>query len=118
MKSYVFDLEVSWTRHLPFLLGKLGAYQGWVNADKVIDQSKFATSRYDYKPLGTVTDILKDLSRRPFPVAPALIVDRSRLDGTSTPSTQSTDTEGKCWKIPDLGQNFAKVTFSKIFCFE
>ena len=108
---YSFDLESNWTRYTPFLLGKLGMYQGWLNSDQVMDQPKFNSSSYEYEPLGTVTDILQDLSKRPFPVAPALIVDRSTLDGTSTPSTQSTDLHGKTWKVEKTNtqQELAKV---------
>ena len=109
MKSYAFDLASNWTRYIPFLLGKLGVYQGWINADTVMDQKKFVTSRYDYKPLGTVADILKKLPKWATPVAPALLVDHKKLDGTSTPSTQSTDKDGKCWKTETLGNNFAQV---------
>ena len=107
MRSYAFDLEANWTSYTPFLLSKLGVYQGWVNADVILDQNKFVTSRYDYKPLGTVADVLKDLTTRAIPVAPALIFDKNKLDGTCTPSAHSTE-EGKAWKIRQLGNNFAQ----------
>ena len=109
MRAFTFNLDGNWTRYLPFLLAKLGVYQGWVNADAIMDQDKFVSSQYDYKPLGCVTDILQDLSKRSAPVAPALVVDRTKLDGTSTPSTQSTDKDGMVWKIPDLGNKFAQL---------
>ena len=109
MKAYAFDLTTNWTRHLPFLLGKMGAYQGWINAEDVIDQKKFVSSRYDYKPLGTVADIMRDTSNRAKPVAPALLFDPRKMDGTSTPSTQSTDNDGKCWRMSRNGLSFTKV---------
>lgn len=113
MKAYAFDLEVNWTRNLPFLLGKMGAYQGWINADDVIDQTKFVSSRYDYTPLGTVADILKDTSNRAKPIAPALLCDSAKMDGTCTPSTQSTDKDGKCWEI-----SMKRAPLTKVLYFE
>ena len=109
MKAYAFDLKANWTRNLPFLLGKMGAYQGWLNSEEVIDQKKFVSSRFEYKPLGTVADILKDTSDRAKPVAPALLVNPKKMDGTSTPSMQSTDKDGKCWRMSLKGLPLAKV---------
>ena len=74
-----------------------------------MDQKKFVSSRYEYKPLGTVADVIKDLSNRAKPIAPALLFDPKRLDGTCTPSTQSTDNDGKCWKMDLRGVSFKKV---------
>ena len=111
MMAYAFDLKTNWTRNIPFLLGKLGAYQGWVNADDIIDQKKFVSSMYDYKPIGTVADIMKDISNRAKPIAPALLYDPQKMDGTSTPSTQSTDEDGHCWALKLKGLPFAKVSF-------
>ena len=110
MKAYAFDLKANWTRNLPFLLGKLGAYQGWINAEEVIDQNKFVSSQYEYKSLGTVADIMRDTSDRAKPIAPALLFDPRKMDGTSTPSTQSTDNDGKCFKFSRKGLPFAKVS--------
>ena len=110
MLAYAFDLKANWTRNLPFLLGKMGAYQGWINSEDVIDQKKFVSSRYEYKPLGTVADIMKDLSNRAKPVAPALLLDPKKMDGTATPSTQSTDNDGKCWPFSQKGLSFKKVS--------
>ena len=115
MKAYAFDLDANWTRNIPFLLGKLGAYQGWINAEDVIDQKKFVSSRYDYKAIGTVADIMKDISNRAKPVAPALLFDPRKMDGTSAPSTQSTDDDGKCWEMKLRGLPFAKVSFFSIY---
>ena len=115
MKAYAFDLKTNWTRNVPFLLGKMGAYQGWIDAEAIIDQKKFVSSRYDYKPLGTVADILKDTSNRAKPIAPALLLDSKKMDGTSTPSTQTTDNDGKCWKLQLKGLPFAKVSVLKGF---
>ena len=113
MQAYAFDLDANWTRNVPFLLGKLGAYQGWVNSEDVIDQKKYVSSRYEYKPLGSVADIMKDISDRAKPVAPALLFDASKMDGTCTPSTHSTDNDGKCWRMGNRNLPFVKVRYSK-----
>ena len=115
MTVYAFDLKANWTRNLPFLLGKLGAYQGWMNTEEIIDQKKFVSSRYEYKSLGTVADIMKDTSDRAKPLAPALLFDPRKMDGTSTPSTQSTDKDGQCWKMNLRGLPFAKVGYKKCY---
>ena len=112
MMAYAFDLKANWTRNIPFLLGKLGAYQGWINSEEIIDQKKFVSSRYEYKPLGSVADIMKDISNRAKPIAPALLYDSRKMDGTSTPSTQSTDNDGKCWQI-STKLPFVKVSLRK-----
>ena len=114
MKAYAFDLEANWTRNVPYLLGKLGAYQGWINPEEIMDQKKFVSSRYDYKPLGSVADIMKDISDRAKPIAPALLYDSSKMDGTSTPSTQSTDNDGTCWKM-STKLPFVEVRVNKCF---
>lgn len=110
MKTYVFDMEANWTRNLPFLLGKLGVYQGWLNADEIMDQKKLVSSRYNYEPLGTVADLLKDTITRAKPIAPALLYDPKKMDGTATPSNQSSDEKGKCCKIDLEGNSFAQVS--------
>ena len=111
MKSYAFNLETNWTRYIPFLLGKLGIYQGWINSEEIMDQKKFISAKYDYKPLGVVADILKDVSQRAKPIAPALLYDTNLMDGTSTPSTQSTDKDGKCWSLNQEDMVYIKVRF-------
>ena len=110
MKTYALDLESNWTRNIPFLMAKLGIYQGWLNADDIIDQKKLVSSRYDYKPIGTIADLLKDTSKRAKPIAPALIYDAKRMDGTATPSTQSSDKDGKCCKLDTDNQTFTQVS--------
>ena len=110
MQAYAFDLKANWTRNLPFLLGKLGIYQGWLDAQEIIDQKKFITSRYEYKPLGTIADLLKDTSTRARPVAPALIYEPKLMDGTATPSNQTTDRDGKCCKLDTEGLSFSEVS--------
>ena len=110
MKTYVFDLKANWIRNIPFLMGKLGIYQGWINSDDIIDQQKFVSARYEYKPLGTVTDLMKDTNSRAKPIAPALLYDPEVMDGTSTPSTQSTDFDGKCHKLQMNGLSFSEVS--------
>lgn len=109
MKSFAFNLETNWTRYIPFLLGKLGIYQGWINSEEIMDQKKFISSKYEYKPLGVVADILKDITKRAKPIAPALLYDPKRMDGTCTPSTQSTDKDGKCWSLNQEDMIYIKV---------
>ena len=113
MITYTFDVKTNWTRYVPFLLGKLGVYQGWLNADEIIDQRKFVSSRYEYKPLGTVADLLKNTSNRAKPIAPALVYDPKKMDGTATPSTQSSDRNGKCHKIQMDNLSFSEVSLVK-----
>ena len=108
MRSFTFNLESNWTKYLPFMLAKLGVYQGWLNSDAIMDKNKFMSSRYEYEHIRCVDDILKSLDDRSPPVAPALIVDKTKLDGTSTPSTQSSEF-GKCWKVKDLGKEFGQL---------
>ena len=114
MQAYAFDLKANWTRNVPFLLGKLGAYQGWINSEEIVDQKKFVSASYEYKSLGTVADIMKDTSNRAKPVAPALLFDPAKMDGTSTPSTQSTDNDGMCYKMNQKGLPFAKVSWNDL----
>ena len=115
MQAYAFDLKANWTRYVPFLVGKLGVYQGWINADDILDQKKWVSSRYEYEPRGTIGDLLKDMSRRAKPVAPALVFDVSKMDGTCTPSTQSTDYDGQCAKMEQNGQSFQKASVLILF---
>ena len=44
----------------------------------------------------------------------ALIFDPQAMDGTATPSTESTDNDGKCWRVANNGQPFAKVSLTVI----
>lgn len=118
MITYTFDVKTNWTRYVPFLLGKLGVYQGWINADDIIDQKKYVSSRYEYKALGTVADLLKTIPNRAKPIAPALVFDPEKMDGTSTPSTQSSDRSGKCHKIQMENLSFSEVSFSSNKCSE
>ena len=111
MKSFAFDLKANWIRNIPFMLTKVGVYQGWLNAEDIMDQKKFVSSRYNYRPLGTVADLLPDMSNRAKPIAPALLFDPKRMDGTCTPSTQSTDRNGKCWKLNTENMTFSEVSF-------
>ena len=116
MQAYAFDLKANWTRNLPFLLGKLGIYQGWLDSQDIINQKKFITARYDYQPLGTIADLLKDTSTRARPIAPALLYDPKLMDGTATPSVQTTDRDGKCCKLETDGLTFAEVSFIGYYC--
>ena len=114
MKTYVFDLKANWTKNVPFLLGKLGVYQGWIDAEEIMDHNKYVSARYEYKPLGTVADLLKDTLSRAKPIAPALVFDSDKMDGTSTPSTQSSDKDGICWKLNMENMTFLQVSFDTI----
>ena len=93
---YGFDKDEPWQRNVPALLYQLGVAQAYMDVDEAIDKKLFTNGSFKFD-LGrenspAVQDIFKiSASRKEKPIAPALLIDPNRLDGTSAPSYEASE---------------------------
>ena len=91
MDVYGFDKTEPWQRNVPALLFQLGVSQSYMRLDDAIDKKKFGDGTFKFD-LGrennpSVQDLFQTRLDRPDqPIAPSLLIDPNRLDGTSAPS--------------------------------
>ena len=92
MEVYGFDKEEPWQRNVPALLYQLGAGQHFIPQDVAIDKKLFSNGIFKFdsgrENNPAVQDLYDQPERRPNQetIAPALLINPKRLDGTSAPS--------------------------------
>ena len=85
IRSYNLDPDTNWTKHHPFLLSYVGAYQGWVEPSQAVPDSLFSDGHQDHKHLPFCVDLYDSKLMHEKPIAPAMIM-RTNLNGLNTPS--------------------------------
>ena len=96
------DHNVCWKAYLPEILIHLGAYQSHLDPKKTITD-RFKDKNYSVQPAEYVKDIF-NLANRSQPIAPSLVLNKYKMDGTKSPSMDGLSPPGRPKDLENIGE--------------
>ena len=94
MVNYGFELEQPWKRNVPSLLFQFGALQHFIPQEQAIDSKLFSNGEFDFKLGQQINPAVQDLfttTGNSLPIAPSMVIDPKKLDGTTAPSYEAAE---------------------------